>query len=79
MNDDGPDCPHGYPAWRKTKTGEPLCPMCRRVTKAQTKATAPRTTHRQPVLDVAMLRAGEDPDDAQVIPITTARRRKAAR
>lgn len=79
MTGDGPDCPHGYPAWRKTKRGEPLCPFCRRTQRAQPKATAPRTTHTQPVLDVAMLRAGEDRQDAQVIPITVARRWKAAR
>jgi hypothetical protein len=25
-----PDCPHGFPKDRMTKTGLPLCPHCRR-------------------------------------------------
>lgn len=71
-------CLHGFEVGR-TRAGEPLCPVCRRAARAATRPTAPqprKPRHTQPVLDPAMLAAGDDTFKADVVPINTARRTK---
>lgn len=74
-----PECIHGFIVG-KTRTGQPACPFCRRVTRAPEKQPRRRVV-QQPVLDVAMLAAGDDTLDdttaaAPVINLSTARRRR---
>jgi hypothetical protein len=77
---DGPDCPHGYPSWRRTRQGEHVCPICRRtVAAARTRTPAPprqqtfsladlveQVDERRPVVEAPV---------APVIPISRRRRR----
>lgn len=74
---ENPDlCIHGFLAGT-LRNGRPRCPVCRRVVPIPP-PKPPRPRHEQPVLDVALLRSGDDTPrpDAQVINLSTRRARK---
>lgn len=67
-------CEHGYDSWRTTRTGEPVCPLCRRLTKREARETAARRTRfAQPHLDIPALVAN---DDSLTQPVSLAARRR---
>jgi uncharacterized Zn finger protein (UPF0148 family) len=69
-------CDHGYDSWRTTRTGESICPICRRLAKRVRKETAARRARfAQPHLDIPALVAHDDSLN-NVISLTAARARR---
>lgn len=69
-------CDHGYDSWRTTRTGESVCPMCRRLAKREARERAARRKRfAQPHLDIPALVAHDD-SIPNVISLTAARTRR---
>lgn len=70
-------CEHGYDSWRTTRTGEPVCPICRRLAKSEaTRKAARRKRFAQPHLDIPALVSNDDAYRDNVISLSAERSRR---